>query len=57
MKSSLQESLRSFIRRGERKTGLWSHELNGARVVFDDAAAFANFNTLAELAEAEQPHP
>jgi molybdenum cofactor guanylyltransferase len=56
MKSSLQESLRSFIRRGERKTGLWSRELNGARVVFDDAAAFANFNTLAELIEAERPH-
>jgi molybdenum cofactor guanylyltransferase len=56
MKSSLQENLRSFIRRGESKTGLWSRELNGARVIFDDAAAFANFNTLAELTEAEQPH-
>jgi molybdopterin-guanine dinucleotide biosynthesis protein A len=57
MKTTLKHSLRAFIDSGQRKTGLWARELNGARVVFDDAAAFANFNTLLELTEAERPHP
>jgi molybdopterin-guanine dinucleotide biosynthesis protein A len=57
MKTSLQESLRAFIDGGQRKTGLWARELGGARVVFDDAAAFANFNTLAELTDAQQTRP
>ncbi|MGA2191102.1 MAG: molybdenum cofactor guanylyltransferase MobA [Steroidobacteraceae bacterium] len=57
MKTALRESLRAFIDSGQRKTGLWARELNGARVIFDDAAAFANFNTLGELTEAERPHP
>jgi molybdenum cofactor guanylyltransferase len=55
MKRSLQNDLRSFIQRGERKTGLWARELKGARVLFPDAAAFANFNTLAELEGASTP--
>jgi molybdopterin-guanine dinucleotide biosynthesis protein A len=57
MKSSLRESLRAFIDSGQRKTGLWARELGGARVEFDDAAAFANFNTLAELTDARQARP
>lgn len=57
MKRSLRDSLRAFIDSGQRKTGLWARELGGARVIFDDAAAFANFNTLAELTGAEQTHP
>jgi molybdenum cofactor guanylyltransferase len=57
MKTSLRESLRAFIDGGRRKTGLWARELGGARVVFDDAAAFANFNTLAELTSAQQARP
>jgi molybdopterin-guanine dinucleotide biosynthesis protein A len=57
MKTALRDSLRAFIDSGQRKTGLWARELNGARVVFDDAAAFANFNTVAELTGAEQPRP
>ena len=57
MKTSLRESLRAFIDGGQRKTGLWARELGGARVVFDDAAAFANFNTLAELTDAQQARP
>lgn len=57
MKTSLRGSLRAFIDSGQRKTGLWARELGGARVVFDDAAAFANFNTAAELTGAEQPRP
>jgi molybdopterin-guanine dinucleotide biosynthesis protein A len=55
MKTTLRDSLRAFIDSGQRKTGLWARELRGARVVFDDAAAFANFNTLTELSEAEPP--
>jgi molybdopterin-guanine dinucleotide biosynthesis protein A len=57
MKTSLRESLRAFIDGGQRKTGLWARELGGARVVFDDAAAFANFNTLVELTDAQQARP
>jgi molybdopterin-guanine dinucleotide biosynthesis protein A len=56
MKVSLRDNLRDFIDRGQRKTGLWARELGGAQVVFDDAAAFTNFNTLTELTGAEQTH-
>jgi len=55
MKAALRDNLRAFIESGQRKTGLWARELHGARVVFEDAAAFANFNTLSELAQAPQP--
>jgi molybdenum cofactor guanylyltransferase len=55
MKATLQESLRAFIDRGERKTGLWARELHGARVLFQDVDAFANFNTLTELEHAQKP--
>jgi molybdenum cofactor guanylyltransferase len=56
MKASLRDNLRAFIDRGQRKTGLWARELGGAQVIFDDAAAFTNFNTLTELTGAEQTH-
>jgi molybdopterin-guanine dinucleotide biosynthesis protein A len=51
MKTVLRDSLRAFIERGERKTGLFAAQNRGAKVIFDDAAAFANANTLRELAE------
>jgi molybdopterin-guanine dinucleotide biosynthesis protein A len=54
MKASLRDNLRAFINRGQRKTGLWARELGGAQVIFDDAVAFTNFNTLTELTGAEQ---
>ena len=57
MKTALRDGLRAFIDSGQRKTGLWAREHNGARVVFDDAAGFANYNTLAELAGAERICP
>ena len=58
MKASLRDSLREFIDSGERKTGLFAARQGGARVVFDDAAAFANANTLAELATLQiNPRP
>jgi molybdopterin-guanine dinucleotide biosynthesis protein A len=47
----LRDSLRAFIESGERKTGLFAARHRGTKVVFDDAAAFANANTLDELAE------
>jgi molybdenum cofactor guanylyltransferase len=50
MKTSLRDSLREFIESGERKTGLFAARHRGARVVFDDSAAFANANTPSELA-------
>jgi molybdopterin-guanine dinucleotide biosynthesis protein A len=56
MKASLQSSLRAFIESGQRKTGLWARELRAARVIFQDADAFANFNTLTELQQAQTPY-
>jgi molybdopterin-guanine dinucleotide biosynthesis protein A len=49
MKVSLLERLRAFVLRGERKTGLWARENRTAQAVFEDAAGFANINTLIEL--------
>jgi molybdopterin-guanine dinucleotide biosynthesis protein A len=58
MKTSLRGSLRSFIESGERKTGLFAQRHHGVRVEFSDAAAFANANTLSELAELQiNPRP
>jgi molybdenum cofactor guanylyltransferase len=51
MKASLRDSLDAFIRRGERKTGLFGAQRRSTRVVFHDPAAFANANTLDELAD------
>jgi molybdopterin-guanine dinucleotide biosynthesis protein A len=51
MKTTLREDLRAFIESGERKTGLFAARHHGAKVEFDDAAAFANANTLSELAD------
>ncbi|HXI48480.1 MAG TPA: molybdenum cofactor guanylyltransferase MobA [Steroidobacteraceae bacterium] len=50
MKASLRDSLNAFIRSGERKTGLFAAQHHSTRVVFHDPAAFANANTLDELA-------
>jgi molybdenum cofactor guanylyltransferase len=58
MRTSLRASLREFIDSGERKTGLFAARHRGARIVFDDAAAFANANTLSELATLQiSPRP
>lgn len=57
-RADLATSLREFLARGERKTGFWSRQHRRAVVVFDDEAAFANVNTLAELEAAERaPEP
>jgi molybdenum cofactor guanylyltransferase len=58
MKTSLRDSLRSFVAGGERKTGLFAARHHGAKVKFDDAAAFANANTPSELAALQiNPRP
>jgi molybdopterin-guanine dinucleotide biosynthesis protein A len=51
MKAALRDSLNAFIRSGERKTGLFAAQHHSTRVVFHDPAAFANANTLDELAD------
>src|SRR5271156_3149023 len=51
MRVPLRDSLSAFIRSGERKTGLFAAQHHGSRVVFHDPAAFANANTLDELAD------
>jgi molybdopterin-guanine dinucleotide biosynthesis protein A len=55
MKASLLPNLAAFVASGQRKTGLWAQRLRSARVVFEDAAAFANANTLTELERLQQP--
>ena len=57
MRASLRDSLFAFVESGERKTGLFAAEHHSAKVVFDDAAAFANANTLEELAKLQNPAP
>ena len=58
MRIALRNNLRAFIESGERKTGLFAARHHGAKVIFDDAAAFANANTPGELAELQiNPRP
>ncbi|MGL4229927.1 MAG: molybdenum cofactor guanylyltransferase MobA [Casimicrobium sp.] len=48
-KLSLLESLETFLSAGERKIDKWTAQHRVANVMFDDASAFANINTSAEL--------
>lgn len=45
----LLESLMAYLNSGERKIDRWTARHRCATVVFDDASAFFNVNTLAEL--------
>lgn len=47
--ASLLESLVAYLHAGERKILPWMRSHGAAEVLFDDAAAFANANTLDEL--------
>jgi molybdenum cofactor guanylyltransferase len=47
--TSLLESLEAFLNAGERKIDKWTAMHSVANVVFDDARAFANINTIDEL--------
>jgi molybdopterin-guanine dinucleotide biosynthesis protein A len=49
LKSTLLESLVAFLHGGERKITAWTAQHRCATVPFDDAGAFFNANTLADL--------
>jgi molybdopterin-guanine dinucleotide biosynthesis protein A len=49
LKSTLLESLVAFLHSGERKITAWTAQHRCATVPFDDAGAFFNANTLADL--------
>lgn len=49
LKAGLIESLVEYLNAGERKIDRWTAQHRCVQVLFDDAAAFANANTLAEL--------
>jgi molybdopterin-guanine dinucleotide biosynthesis protein A len=49
MRTSLQAGLQAFVDGGGRKVGHWARGQRCVQLPFDDARAFANINTLAEL--------
>ncbi|WP_303783654.1 molybdenum cofactor guanylyltransferase MobA [Azovibrio restrictus] len=54
----LQPHLETYLARGNRKVELWYSTLKAIQVPFDDEAdAFRNINTAAELAQAQAPQP
>lgn len=54
MKSSLQDSLGTFLSKGDLKIDRWFKELRSGTVVFENPQAFANVNTPEELAALEK---
>lgn len=54
MKSSLQDSLDTFLSKGDLKIDRWFKELRSGTVVFENPQAFANVNTPEELAALEK---
>ncbi len=54
MKAGLMESLVRFTQEGQRKIDKWTARHRCVEVVFDDARAFANANTAAELQQLQQ---
>lgn len=57
MKSALLESLVRFTHAGGRKIDRWTAQHACVEVPFDDAGAFFNANTLAELRDLQQSAP
>ena len=55
MKTSLIDSLLRFTQSGQRKIDKWTAQHRCIDVSFDDAHAFANANTLAELQQLQSP--
>lgn len=55
MKSDVMETLVRFTHEGQRKIDRWTALHRCVEVPFDDARAFANANTLAELQQLERP--
>lgn len=54
MKSSLKDSLDTFLSKGDLKIDRWFKDLRSGTVVFESAQAFANINTPEELAALEK---
>lgn len=57
LRTELMESLVAFMQAGERKIDRWTAKHRMAIVEFDDAAAFFNANTLAELQQLQSVTP
>ena len=55
LKCSLIESLVAFMHGGQRKIDRWTAQHRCVEVMFDDARAFFNANTLAELQSLQSP--
>jgi molybdenum cofactor guanylyltransferase len=55
MKATLLDSLVRFTQEGGRKIDRWTAQHACVEVPFDDARAFANANTLAELRDLQEP--
>lgn len=49
LRADLRDSVESFLRGGQRKVETWAASRRCVRVTFDDAAAFFNVNTPADL--------
>jgi molybdopterin-guanine dinucleotide biosynthesis protein A len=54
MRANLQDSLASFLLKGDLKIDHWFKELRSSTVVFDDPQVFANVNTPEELKSLEE---
>ena len=55
LRASLIDSLVAFLQGGQRKIDRWTAQHRCATAVFDDAAAFFNANTAAELQRLQSP--
>jgi molybdopterin-guanine dinucleotide biosynthesis protein A len=55
MKVSLRDSAAAFLATGRGKIGLWASQHRYVEVVFEDASAFFNANTPADLEQLQQP--
>ena len=53
MRANLQDSLNSFLNKGDLKIDRWFKEIKSGTVIFDDAKTFANANTPEELQSLE----
>ena len=54
-RKSVLPKLDAYLDSGARKVGDWLHTLHVSEVVFENAVAFANINSLEELAVANRP--
>ena len=51
MKAAVRTGLNSYVRSGQGNVGFWASQQRCAQVVFEDAGAFFNANTPADLAQ------